>query len=227
MPSVDKRERDACPGRRMGTGDLALGLHQPGEARRRDPERQRDAVAEHSPAGVDLRDVAQDRRVKLDVAERLPGPGQRQLLLGGAVGVVERRFRRAALGDSAQVVDGQRRLEPRLVGLSCGFRNCSSGASSRGRGSRLRVIIGLIRRGGQRPPHVWPGAPRWPGRCPATATVYAPTSSSMCSRSICSTVTSPRAYADAATGSRVRAVWPRKVALAPGCGRDQSHRRRR
>ncbi len=66
----------------------------------------------------------------------------------------------------------------------------------------------------------WPCAPRWPGRYPAAATVYAPTSSSMCSRSICSTVTSPRAYADAATGSRVRAVWPRKVALVQGSERD-------
>ncbi len=35
-----KGERDACAGRGMGTGDLALGVHQPGEARRRDPERQ-------------------------------------------------------------------------------------------------------------------------------------------------------------------------------------------
>ena len=33
--------------------------------------------------------------------DRLPGTGQGQLLLGGAVGVVERRFRRAAAGDSA------------------------------------------------------------------------------------------------------------------------------
>ncbi len=85
----------------MGAGDLALGLHQPGEARRRYPERQRHAVAEHRPAGVDLGDVPQDRRVKLDVAERLSGAGQRQLLLGGAVGVVERGFRGAALGNSA------------------------------------------------------------------------------------------------------------------------------
>jgi hypothetical protein len=76
----------------MGTGDLALGLHQSGEARRCYPERQRHAVAEHSPAGVDLRDASKDRRVKLDVSKRLPGAGKRQLLFGGAVGVVERGF---------------------------------------------------------------------------------------------------------------------------------------
>ena len=42
-----QRERDAgaCGG--VGAGDLALGVHQPGEARRRDAERQRDPVAEH------------------------------------------------------------------------------------------------------------------------------------------------------------------------------------
>jgi len=85
----------------MGARDLALGLHQPGEARRRYPEWQRNVPPEHGPSGVDLLDIAQDRRMKLDVAERLPGTGQGQLLLGGAVGVVERRFRRAAPGDSA------------------------------------------------------------------------------------------------------------------------------
>jgi hypothetical protein len=30
--------------------------------------------------------------VKLDVSKRLPGAGKRQLLFGGAVGVVERGF---------------------------------------------------------------------------------------------------------------------------------------
>ncbi len=40
--------------RRMGTCDLALGLHQPGEAGRRYPERQRDLVPQHGAAGVHL-----------------------------------------------------------------------------------------------------------------------------------------------------------------------------
>ena len=44
--------------------------------------------------------------MELDVAERLPRAGQRDLALGGAVGVVERRLGRASLGDRAQVLDG-------------------------------------------------------------------------------------------------------------------------
>ena len=68
--------------------------------------------------------------MKLDVAERLPGAGQRHFLLGRAVGVVERGLRRAALGDSAQVLDGQRRLEPALPSRFSGACwNCISGAS--------------------------------------------------------------------------------------------------
>ena len=42
---------------------------------------------------------AQDAGVELDVLERLARAGERQLALGGAVGVVERRLRRAALRD--------------------------------------------------------------------------------------------------------------------------------
>ena len=98
----------------MGARDLTLGLHQPGEARRRYPERQRDVIPEHGAAGVEGLDVAQYRRMKLDVLERLSRTGQRQLVLGRAIGVVERGFRCAALGDSAQVLDGQRRLQPAL-----------------------------------------------------------------------------------------------------------------
>ena len=106
------------PGRSGGgrAGDLALGLHHPGEAGRGDAERQRHPLAQHLARGVDGRDVAQDRRVELDVAERLPRPGQRDLAVGGAVGVVERGLRRTPLGDPAQVLDRQRRREPALLG---------------------------------------------------------------------------------------------------------------
>jgi hypothetical protein len=51
-------------------------------------------------------------RVKFDVAERLSGPRERQLLFGGTIGVVERRLGCAALGDVAQIVDRQRGIEP-------------------------------------------------------------------------------------------------------------------
>jgi hypothetical protein len=86
-------------------------MHEPGEAGRGDPERQRNMIAKHGRAGVDLGHVTQNRRVKLDVSEGLPGTAQRQLLLGGAVGVVERRFRGAPLGDSPQIFDRQRGVE--------------------------------------------------------------------------------------------------------------------
>ncbi len=58
----------------MSTRHLTLGVHEPSESGRRDPERQRYPSAENIPARVDLCDVAQDRRMKLDVAERLPRP---------------------------------------------------------------------------------------------------------------------------------------------------------
>ena len=60
----------------MRPRDLTLGLHQAGEPRRGDPERLRDPGAEDLPTRVHLGDVAQDGRVKLDVAEGLPRPGQ-------------------------------------------------------------------------------------------------------------------------------------------------------
>jgi hypothetical protein len=49
--------------------------------------------------------------MKLDVTERLPGTGQGQLVLGGTVGLVEGRLRRASRGDPSQVLDGERILE--------------------------------------------------------------------------------------------------------------------
>jgi hypothetical protein len=116
-----QRERDAGSGRRRGPGDLALGLHHPGEPRRGDAERQRDLRAEHLARGVDGRDVAQDRGVELDVGERFAGPGEPDLAVGGTVGVVERGLRRTPLGHRAQVVDGQGLVEPTLLGRQLGL----------------------------------------------------------------------------------------------------------
>jgi hypothetical protein len=112
-----QRERDARPRRRVGACDLALGVHHPGEPRRCDAERQAHRGAEHVPAGADLRHVAQDRRVELDVGEGLPRAADGQLGLGGAVGVVEGGPRRAALGDATQILDGQRLVEAPLGGV--------------------------------------------------------------------------------------------------------------
>jgi hypothetical protein len=47
----------------------------------------------------------------VDNANGMPGTGQGQLVLGGTVGVVEGRLRRASLGDPSQVLDGERILE--------------------------------------------------------------------------------------------------------------------
>src|SRR5690625_3553798 len=49
--------------------------------------------------------------MKLDVAERLSRAIQRDLVLGGAVGVVECGARGAPLGDATQILDRQRFLE--------------------------------------------------------------------------------------------------------------------
>jgi len=50
--------------------------------------------------------------VQLDVLERLPRASERDLALGGAVGVVERGSWRPALGEGAQVLDRERGGEP-------------------------------------------------------------------------------------------------------------------
>ena len=114
-------EGDAGCCRRGGTRDLALGLHQAGEAGRGDAERQGRGAAEDLAAGVGFGGAAQDRGAELDVPERLPGAGQRDLLLGGAFGVVEGGLRGPAPGDGAQVVDRERRLQAALLRVQLGL----------------------------------------------------------------------------------------------------------
>ena len=58
--------------------------------------------------------------MKLDVAEGLSGALDGQLVLGGAVGVVERRLGGAALGDASQILDGQRGVEAALGAVELG-----------------------------------------------------------------------------------------------------------
>jgi hypothetical protein len=96
-------------------------VHQPGKARRRDPERQRDRLPEDLPPGAYHGDVTQNRRVKLDVAEGLSGTFEGQLVPGGAVGVVERGLWGAALADAPQIVDGQRSIQPTLGAVQLGL----------------------------------------------------------------------------------------------------------
>ena len=53
--------------------------------------------------------------MKLDVAEGLSGTLDGQLVLGGAVGVVECRLRGAPFGDAPQILDGQRGIQAPLA----------------------------------------------------------------------------------------------------------------
>ena len=113
------RERvgDAGRLRRRHPGDLALGLHQPGEPGGRDPERQRRS-APRAPRGR-CRRCDTSRRIdgwNSTSRERLPGPAQRHLAVGGTVGVVERGPGSTPLRDPPQVLDRQRGGQPALPG---------------------------------------------------------------------------------------------------------------
>ncbi len=114
-----------CGGR---SGALAFGLHHAGEAGGGDAEGQLGPLAENFPAGVHGRDVAQDGRVELQVGEGASGAGQGDLGFGGAVGVVECGFRRASLGDAAQVADGQGGIQPAPCRVDFGSFELHQGA---------------------------------------------------------------------------------------------------
>ena len=64
---------------------------------------------------------AEDAGVELDVLERLARAGERELALGGAIGVVERRLGRAALRDRAQIGDRERGVEAALAAVELGL----------------------------------------------------------------------------------------------------------
>jgi hypothetical protein len=129
-----QRERDARRRGGPGSGALALGVHHPGEPGGRDAERQFGAPPQHVPASVHFRDVAEDRRVELDVLERLPGPRQRELGLGRALGVVERGPGRAPLGDPPQVLDRQRRAQAPPPAVEVGLLEADQGQEVLGAG---------------------------------------------------------------------------------------------
>ena len=90
-----------------GVRQRPFGLHHAGETGGGDAERQLDPFAEHLPAGVDGRDIAQDGRVELQFGKGASRPGQGDLGFCGAVCVVERGFGCAPFGDTAQVGDGR------------------------------------------------------------------------------------------------------------------------
>src|SRR5207342_930510 len=70
---------------------------------------------------VDVDRRAKDVGMELDVLERLPGTGERQLPLRRTVRVVERGLRRPALRDLAQVGDGERGVEATLAAVELGL----------------------------------------------------------------------------------------------------------
>ena len=116
-----QRERDAGGPGSAGPRRLALRLHETREAGRRDAERQRARSPEHLCRGVDVLGGAQHVGMELDVLERLTRSRQRQLPLGGAVGVVVGGFRRAPLRDALEVVDREGTLETTPGGIQLGL----------------------------------------------------------------------------------------------------------
>lgn len=100
--------RDPCDIR------LADVVHEPGEARRREDERQRAAMAEQVHPEVDTRDVAQDARAELDPRVRRPAALQARLRAGPTVHVVEYRLGHPAPGEVAHVGDAGTALEATL-----------------------------------------------------------------------------------------------------------------
>ena len=122
-------------------------MHQPGEARRRYRERHRDVPAQHLPIGAGSADVAQDRRVKFDVAKGLSRTVQRNLILGRAVGVIERRPGCPSPGKAPEIIDGLRAVKTTLYAVQLGLAE----ADQRREVARLRypsfdhcVTVGLM-----------------------------------------------------------------------------------
>ena len=76
-----------------------------GHAGRRDRDRQRELLAEQRGRDRDLRDVDQHALAQLDGVEVGAVGGERQLVIGAALAVVEQRARQAPPRDLAQVLD--------------------------------------------------------------------------------------------------------------------------
>src|SRR6202044_2135079 len=101
----------------------------------------------HLPIGAGSADVAQDRRVKLDVAKGLSRTVQRNLILGRAVGVIERRPRCPPPGNQPEIVDGLRAVKTTSYAVQLGLAE----ADQRCEVARLRypsfdhcVTVGLM-----------------------------------------------------------------------------------
>ena len=107
------------PGARRGARDreLALGVGDPGEPGRREHQGVGEWRAEQRRLEVDLLDAAQHARAEPGGGERRPVGGERALVLGAAVDVVEHPAGEPPLGDAPEVVDRRRPGEAALDGI--------------------------------------------------------------------------------------------------------------
>jgi hypothetical protein len=78
-------------------------VHEPREAGRAEAERPGALPAPRVGDGVQVADVAQNARDKLEVTEQLSCTPEAQFVIGGAVGVVEDSPRGVPTGNAAQV----------------------------------------------------------------------------------------------------------------------------
>ncbi len=147
---------NACSLGGLRAGVFALGLHHPGETCGGDPHGQTGPAAQDVGAEVDAGDIAQDPGPEFDVEERLAGAAQGDFGLGGAVGVVERGLRRAALGHVAQIPDGARAAKPggpaelRLLELHQRGKVCVPGrAALQGGGKSAGGVVSCFRADGR------------------------------------------------------------------------------
>ena len=104
--------RQAGPRRRPRYGQLAVGIGDAGEARRRQDQRQRQAAPEQRRRRVDVADVPQHPGPEHHPGERRRVGRHRALVLGRTVDVVEHPPGQAPPGDGAQVGDRRRPRQP-------------------------------------------------------------------------------------------------------------------
>mgnify|MGYP001422091248 CR=1 FL=1 len=89
----------------MAALHLAITCKKSGHAGRRDRDRQRHGFAEQCGRDRNLRDVDQHALAQLDGVEVGAVGGERQLVIGAALAIVEQRARQAPPRDLAQVLD--------------------------------------------------------------------------------------------------------------------------
>src|SRR5215218_122382 len=120
--------RDAGPLRRARDRQLALRMGEPRVSRGRQHERHRHRLAEQRGRDVDLADITQHVRTELDSAERRRVVGERALVLGTAVDVIEHAVRETTLGDATHVLDRDRGAQTARDGVGLELTEANDGA---------------------------------------------------------------------------------------------------